>query len=69
MLDPEKLRIERARKQLTVKELSKKSSLSEKTIRWAERGKGGRTIDTLIKLAKGLEVDTKALISDNYEKK
>lgn len=64
VLDPEKLRIERARKRLTVKELSQRSGVSEKTIRWAESGRGGKTLDTVIKLAKGLNVATEAIVSE-----
>lgn len=64
VLDAEKLRVERARKRMTVKELSQKSGVSEKTIRWAETGRGGKTLDTVVKLAKGLDVQTESLISE-----
>lgn len=64
VLDPEKLRIERARKRMTVKELSEKSGVSEKTIRWAETGRGGKTLDTVVKLAKGLDIQTESLVSE-----
>jgi len=64
VLDAEKLRIERARKRFTVKELSARSGVSEKTIRWAETGRGGKTLDTVVKLAKALDVQTETLISD-----
>ena len=64
VLDAEKLRIERARKRMTVKELAAKSGLCEKTIRWAETNRGGKNIDTIVKLAKALDVPTDALISE-----
>ena len=64
VLDAEKLRIERARKRLSVKELAARCGVCEKTIRWAEQGIGGKSVDSLIKLAKGLDVPTDALICE-----
>ncbi len=62
VIDPEKLRIERATKRMTVKELAEKSGVSEKTIRWAEGGRGGKTLDTVVKLAKALDVATEDIV-------
>lgn len=51
------LESERVNKKLSMTELAKQSGLSQQMISYVERGMRKPTLDTLLRIARGLEVD------------
>ena len=64
----DRLRSERIKQRITMKELASKSSISVKHICDIENSKTTPTIDTLQKLANGLGLEIDFNISDSHQK-